>query len=479
MGQSSGLLKLSPLRLRIAVIALLGLGIFVGSGAVAWAQEGDLAKRVNEVATGVDFTWTLIAAFLVFFMQAGFAFLGAGLIRSKSTVNYMTKSFLDFCIAALSFWAFGFALMFGGSAAASGLTEGNSFIGLSGFFLTGAAEADDTAMLWIFQMVFAGTAATIVAGAMAERTQINAYLAYSFIVGAIIYPVYGHWVWGNGWLSNLSLGQGAVDFAGSGVVHAVGGMVALAGAAMVGPRIGKFNPDGTSNDIPGHNMPYVLLGTFILFFGWFGFNAGSTLSGTDLRIATIATNTLLAGATGAVVAMYIQMSITGKADLSMSCNGALAGLVGITAPCAFVAPWAAVVIGGISAPIMMLSLRFVERNLKIDDPVGAASVHGTTGLWGLLAVGIFANGTYGDVSGLVDGNAEQIVAQLISIATVVVWGLSTGFALFWGIKRFVGLRASTEEELEGLDGPEHGVLAYPELPKVSDALAIGDPNAGD
>jgi Amt family ammonium transporter len=462
MSLLAGTVRLSPLRLRIVILVLLGIGIFAGSGAIARAQEGDLDKRIEEVASGVDFTWTLLAAFLVFFMQAGFAFLGAGLIRSKSTVNYMTKSFLDFCIAALSFWAFGFALMFGGSAAASGLTEGNSIIGFSGFFLGGAAEANDTAMLWIFQMVFAGTAATIVAGAMAERTQINAYLAYSFIVGAIIYPIYGHWVWGGGWLSEIPLGAGAVDFAGSGVVHAVGGLVALAGAMTVGPRIGKFNTDGTPNEIPGHNMPYVLLGTFILFFGWFGFNAGSTLSGTDLQIATIATNTLLAGAAGAVVAMYLHMVRTGKTDLAISCNGALAGLVGITAPCAFVAPWAAVVIGGVAAPIMMLSVSFVERRLKVDDPVGAVSVHGAAGLWGLLAVGIFANGSYGDVSGLVVGNTEQILAQLISMVTVGVWAFGTGLAIFWAIKKSMGLRASRQDELEGLDEHEHGALAYPE-----------------
>ena len=470
----SGQIRVSPLKLRLAVLALLGTGIFVGSGAVAWADEASLEKKISEVATGVDFTWTLMAAFLVFFMQAGFAFLGAGLIRSKSTVNYMTKSFLDFCIAALGFWAFGFALMFGGSAAASGLSEGNAIIGYSGFFLSGKAEADDTAMLWIFQMVFAGTAATIIAGAIAERTKINAYLAYSFIVGAIIYPLYGHWVWGGGWLSELPFGAGAADFAGSGVVHAVGGFVALAGAIVVGPRIGKFNADGSSNVIPGHNIPFVLIGTFILFFGWFGFNAGSTLAGTDLHIATIATNTLLAGATGAVVAIYVQMARTRMADLPMACNGALAGLVGITAPCAFVAPWAAVVIGGIAAVVMMASVSFVERVLKVDDPVGAVSVHGTAGLWGLLAVGIFANGSYGDVSGLVAGDAEQIVAQLISIGTVAAWAFGTGFALFWAIKKTMGLRASKDEELEGLDQPEHGVLAYPELAPMPSGGNGGD-----
>ena len=468
--------RVSPMKLRLALLALLGAALFIGSGAVAWADEAPLEKQIADVATGVDFTWTLIAAFLVFFMQPGFAFLGAGLIRSKSTVNYMTKSFMDFCIAALSFWAFGFALMWGGSAAASGLSEGNAFIGYSGFFLAGEAGADDTAMNWIFQMVFAGTAATIVAGAVAERTRINAYLAYSFILGAIIYPIYGHWVWGGGWLSSLSLGAGAADFAGSGVVHTVGGTVALAGAIIVGPRIGKFNSDGTSNELRGHNIPYVLLGTFILFFGWFGFNAGSTLAGTDLRIATIATNTLLAGAAGAVVAMYVQMARTSMADLPISCNGALAGLVGITAPCAYVSPWAAVVIGGIAALVMMGSVHFVERKLKVDDPVGAVSVHGAAGLWGLLAVGIFANGDYGDVSGLIVGDGEQILAQLISMVTVLAWSLGTGLALFWFIKKTVGLRASEKEELEGMDMPEHGMLAYPE---IQDSVATVGTVGGD
>ena len=474
MNKLSCMTRLSPIRARIALLVILGVGIFIGSGAVARAQD----LTIDKVASGVDFSWTLVAAFLVFFMQAGFAFLGAGLIRSKSTVNYMTKSFLDFCITALSFWAFGFALMFGGSVAATGLTDGNSILGYSGFFLSGAAEADDTALLWIFQMVFAGTAATIVAGAIAERTRINAYLAYSFIVGALIYPIYGHWVWGDGWLGNLDIGAGAVDFAGSGVVHAVGGMVALAGAMIVGPRIGKFNADGTPNEIRGHNMPYVVIGTFILFFGWFGFNAGSTLSGTDPRIATIATNTLLAGAAGAVVAVYVQLMRTEKADIAMSANGALAGLVGITAPCAFVAPWAAVAIGSVAAVVMMASVSFVERKLKVDDVVGAVSVHGAAGLWGLLAVGIFADGSYGGVSGLVAGEGAQIVAQLISMATVVAWAFGTGFALFWVLNKTMGLRASVEEETKGLDEAEHGALAYPEVavpaPTIAASGATGD-----
>ena len=380
-------------------------------------------------------------------MQAGFAFLGAGLIRAKNTTNYMTKSFMDFAIASLSFWAFGFALMWGTSLA--GIT------GSTNFFLTESADGQ-TYVDWVFQMVFAGTAATIVAGAMAERTKTQAYLAYSFIIGAIIYPLYGLWVWGGGWLGSLdSIGlPAAADYAGSGVVHAVGGFVALAGAAVVGPRTGKYNADGSANVILGHSVPFVVVGTFILFFGWFGFNI-NTYDSMGLN----AINTLLAGATGAVVALYIQLMRNGTTDILMACNGALAGLVGITAGAAFVEPWSAVVIGAIAAPIMMGSVIAIEKVFKIDDPVSAISVHGVTGLWGLLAVGIFANGNNG-VSGLVVGNTLQIVSQLISMGVVLAWGLATGFALFLLLKTTMGIRATPEEEMAGLDVSEHGIAAY-------------------
>ncbi|MEE8442792.1 MAG: ammonium transporter [Dehalococcoidia bacterium] len=459
---------------RAILLVVWGLAIFLMSGGLVYAQDpGGADTLADDPTAAVNFTWTLMAAFLVFFMQAGFAFLGAGLIRAKNTANYMTKSFMDFALAALSFWAFGFALMFGGSAAASGLSDGNQWIGYSGFFLSGDAYDVSTIELWIFQMVFAGTAATIVAGAVAERMKINAYLAYSFIVGAIIYPLYGHQIWGGGWLSSMDLGVGAVDFAGSGVVHVVGGLVGLAGAIMVGARIGKFNPDGTPNEIKGHNISLVPIGTFILFFGWFGFNAGSTLAATELRISVIATNTLLAGAAGAVVALYYSIARTGKADLPLACNGALAGLVGITAPCAWVAPWAAVVIGALAALVMKGSVYAVERWLKVDDPVGAVSVHGAAGLWGLFALGLFADGTYGNyttdgplVTGLFYGDAEQLLAQVISMAVVAAWALGTGLALFWVLKITMGIRASREEELEGLDMPEHGIVAYPEWTKA-------------
>jgi len=444
--------------------ASIGLGLVVAFVLLAVAPVGAEGADPNGVATAeanpsapLNFAWTLIAAFLVFFMQAGFALVEAGFARAKNTVNILTKNFMDFCVGGLACWAFGFGLMFGGSKLASGLDQGSPIIGFSGFFLSGPAYDVSTAMLWIFQMVFAATAATIVSGAMAERTKITTYMAYSFFVSALIYPIFGHWVWGGGWLGAM----GARDFAGSGVVHAVGGLVGLVGAWMVGPRTGKFNKDSTANALPGHNIAYVVLGTFILFFGWFGFNPGSTLAATDLRISVIAVNTFLAGVTGAVVAMYYSLATTGKADVALAANGSLAGLVGVTAPCAYVAPWAAVVIGGIAAILMVASVRFVENVLKVDDPVGAVSVHGACGLWGLLAVGIFADGTYSGVSGLIVGDVNQIVVQLLTMAVVLAWALGTGYILFALLKSAMGLRVSKREEEVGLDLTEHGMECYP------------------
>ncbi|MBI2874340.1 MAG: ammonium transporter, partial [Firmicutes bacterium] len=299
------------------------------------------------------------------------------------------------------------------------------------------------------------------AGAVAERMKLTVYLAYSFLVSALIYPVFGHWIWGGGWLAALPFGGGAKDFAGSGVVHVVGGLVALVGAAMVGPRAGKYDRDGSPRAIPGHNMTYVVVGTLFLFFGWFGFNAGSTMAAGDLRISVIAVNTFLAGATGAVTGLYLSLFRTGKADITLACNGSLAGLVGVTAPSAFIAPWAAVVVGGIGALVMAWSLGFVERVLKVDDAVGAVSVHAAGGIWGLIAVGIFADGTYQGVKGMILGDYAQLIAQLITVAAVMAWALLTGFLLFTILKRTMGLRVSHEEELSGLDLSEHGISAYP------------------
>lgn len=424
----------TTLKMRLLLIALLGVGIVIGGGGIAYAQSA------AEVSETLENAILVVAAALVFFMQAGFAFLGAGLIRAKNTVNYMTKSFLDFCIASLGFWAFGYALMFGGGAAAG-------FIGLEGFFLSNFADGDLVG--WFFQMVFAGTAATIIAGAMAERTKINAYFAYSFIVGALIYPIYGHWAWSDyGWLVEM----GFSDYAGSGVVHMIGGFLALAGAMVVGPRKGWEQ----GIVIRGHNVPYVVIGTFILFFGWFGFNINSSTLGLN------AVNTLLAGAAGATSAIYLTLLRTGKADIEMAANGALSGLVGITAGCAYVDVWAAVVIGLVAGIIMPFGIGFVKNVLKTDDPVGAVTVHGICGAWGLLAVAIFASG-HNKVYGLMAGDASLLLPQIVGIIAAIVWGFGGGFVLFKVLDLTMGLRVSEEEEEVGLDETEHGTVAYPQM----------------
>ena len=434
MSLLGAIVKPTSLKMRLLMVVLLAIGIVVGGGGVAYAQSA------SEVMTTLDNAILVVAAALVFFMQAGFAFLGAGLIRAKNTVNYMTKSFLDFCIASLGFWAFGYALMFGGGAAAG-------FIGLEGFFLANFNDGDLVG--WFFQMVFAGTAATIIAGAMAERTKINAYFAYSFIVGALIYPIYGHWAWSDyGWLTSM----GFADYAGSGVVHMIGGFLALAGAMVVGPRRGW--EQGIT--IRGHNVPYVVIGTFILFFGWFGFNINSATLGLN------AVNTLLAGAAGATAAIYVTLLRTGKADIEMAANGSLAGLVGITAGCAYVDTWGAVIIGLIAGVIMIFGVNFVKNVLKADDPVGAVTVHGICGAWGLLAVGIFATGHNG-VTGLVVGDATQILPQIVGILAALVWGFGAGFILFKALDLTMGLRVDAQEEEDGLDEHEHGTVAYPQM----------------
>jgi Amt family ammonium transporter len=465
-------LKLMANAASIVFMLLLLTGIGLAGDPNGSATYTDSVEGVK-IAT--NFAWTLVGAFLVFFMQAGFAFLGAGALRVKNTVNYFAKSYMDFSIGALTYWAVGFALMFGGSKLFAGLDYGNSWIGWSGWFLSGDAYDVSTLMFWMFQVVFAATAATIVAGACAERMKLQAYLIYSGIITAVIYAIYGHWVWGGGWLSTLPYGVGVRDFAGSGVVHAVGGFVALAGIYLLGPRIGKFNKDGTPNAIPGHDVPMIVMGTFFLFFGWFGFNPASTLAATDLRISVIAVNTFLAGAAGAVLVCYWTFFRTGKVDIALTCNGALAGLVGVTAPCAYIPTWAAVVIGIVSGFIVMYGIRFNDWVLKVDDPVGAVAVHGYNGIWGLLAVGIFADGTYGGVSGLIVGNTGQIIAQAVDAVVVIAWAFGTGYIMFAIIKALVGLRVSPEEELEGLDLGEHGYSAYPEFitPGPGEGLRAG------
>ncbi len=464
------------------------------------ARAAATTSAANTVA--INFVWTLVTGFLVMFMQAGFAMVETGFTRAKNAAHTFAMNFMVYGIAMLAYWAIGFALQAGGLGPLT--TLGNfdklnqeftlhlggkawGLFGHSGFFLTGVAYAAPVFAYFLFQMVFMDTAATIPTGAMAERWRFAAFCVFSIFVGAFIYPIYANWVWGGGWLSqlgaNLGLGHGHVDFAGSSVVHMTGGVIGLVGAALIGPRRGKYNGDGTPNAIPGHNIPMALIGTFILAFGWFGFNPGSTLAGSDLRIGVIATNTMLAGAAGSIGAMLYMWLKYGKPDPSMLANGALAGLVAITAPCAFVTAPSAVLIGAVAGVLVCASVFFIERRFKVDDPVGAISVHGTCGLWGILALGLLADGTYGDgwngvsgaVRGLFYGDPSQFVAQLIGgVTNFVAVGAMAYIAYQLTAVLVGGHRVSAETEELGLDLPEMGALGYPETPDVASAVILSE-----
>jgi Amt family ammonium transporter len=435
--------------MKAIVFSLFFIGIGISR---VWAgDDGPNAlsnkEAIDLVQTHADYLWTLVAAALVFFMQAGFALVECGFTRAKNAINIMMKNLMDFSIGSLAFWAIGFGLMFG-------VTQTGLF-GTSGFFLSDFKPGGDPWVLafWMFQVVFCATAATIVSGAMAERTKFTGYLLYSIFISALIYPVFGSWAWGsllngNGWLEKL----GFIDFAGSTVVHSVGGWSGLAGAIVLGPRLGKYSKDGGIKPILGHSIPLAALGTFILWLGWFGFNPGSTTA-ANKDIAMIFVNTNLAAAAGAVLAMFTAWMKFGKPDASMSLNGALAGLVAITSPCATVSPLSAVIIGSIAGVIVVFSVIFFDR-IRVDDPVGAISVHGVNGAWGTLAAGIFNMG----------GTSAKIIGvQVLGIVSCFVWTFVTAFIMFKLIDVTIGLRVSPEEEAEGLDLSEHGGNAYPDF----------------
>ncbi|HEY1580233.1 MAG TPA: ammonium transporter [Terracidiphilus sp.] len=456
---------------------------------------GDVANQVGQNKIGVNFTWTLICGFLVMFMQAGFAMVEAGLCRVKNANHTYMMNFFVYGCGLFAYWILGFAIQMGGAAGNGNLgglqplasEHTISFFGKtwglfgqSGMFLSGHAYDVGVMVIFLFQMVFMDTALTIVTGACAERWKFLTFSVSSVLMGAITYPLFANWAWGGGWLaqlgSNLGLGKGYSDFAGSGVVHAVGGLTALAVALIVGPRIGKFNRDGSANAIIGHDISAVLIGCFILAFGWFGFNPGSTLGASAagcLRIGSVAVNTMLAGCTGTFGALLYMWVMKGKPDASMSANGLLAGLVAITAPSGFVNPIASGIIGFVAGVVVCLSVSFVENTLKVDDPVGAISVHGACGLWGVLSVGLFADGTSnyggawngvtGSVTGLFYGDASQLVAQLVGISTLVGFVFGFSYALNWVLDIFLGHRVSAKTEVAGLDLPEMGQLGYPEF----------------
>ena len=413
----------------------------------AFASNGE--KYASTV--GVDTLWVLMAAFMVFIMQAGFGMLEAGLIRTKNVCNVLMNNFLDFCMASIGFFAFGYAIMFG---------SGNGFMGFNGWFLINATHEGHLPLeaTWLFHAVFCGAAATIVAGGIAERMKFKAYLMYSFMISAAVYPFVGHWIWGGGWLANIGFG----DFAGSTVVHAVGGTAALVGTMIVGPRIGKFNKDGSANAIEGHSMALASLGALILWFAWFGFNPGSTLSvGNGSLMAKVAVNTNLSAVSGALVAMFFAWKKCGKPDLSMTMNGSLAGLVAVTAPCAYILPFEALLIGAIAGIIVVAGTLLLDK-IHIDDPVGAVPVHMMNGLWGTLAVGLFGHKALGLArDGLFHGGGlEQLGVQALGVFSVIIFVGIAMTIVFKVIDKVVGLRVTREEELKGLDITEHGMEAY-------------------
>ncbi len=402
-------------------------------------------EAIDLLQVNLNYIWTLVAACLVFFMQAGFAMVESGFTRAKSAVNIMMKNLMDFSMGSVAFWAIGFGLMFG--------TTKTGWFGTDGFFLSGwsGPEGDQWVLaFWMFQCVFAATAATIVSGAVAERVKFSGYLIYSFFVCAFIYPIFGSWAWGSllnggGWLE----GMGFIDFAGSTVVHSIGGWAALAGAIVLGPRIGKYGKNGEVRAIPGHNIPMAAIGVFILWMGWFGFNPGSTTTG-DSSIAMIFVTTNLSAALGSITAMFTSWIMFKKPDIGMSLNGALAGLVGITAGCANVSPTSAVIIGAISGVLVVFAVVIIDK-IHIDDPVGAISVHGVCGAWGTLAAGLFNMG----------GTSTKIITtQLVGIGAAFAWSFGTAFILFKILDMTMGLRISKEDEMMGVDIAEHGTHAY-------------------
>ena len=431
------------------------IGIFAFS-TIGFAET----EAATDFSSAIDTVWVLVAAFLVFFMQAGFAMVETGFTRAKNASNIIMKNLMDFSIGSIVFFAVGFGIMFG--------TDAFGFIGTSGFFggLTSEALGLNIPIeaFILFQTVFAATAATIVSGAMAERTKFTAYLAYSFVISLIIYPVVGHWIWGGGWLSQL----GMVDFAGSTVVHSVGGWAALVGASIIGPRIGKYTKEGKPNAIPGHSITLGALGVFILWFGWFGFNPGSSLSGTDSSIGHIAMTTNLAAAAAAVVVLMITWIRYKKPDVSMTLNGVLAGLVAITAGCAAVSMEGAIAIGAIAGFVVVYGVELIDKVFKVDDPVGAVSVHGLCGVVGTILVGLFAT----DGGLLYGGGAALLGVQTLGVTAVAAWTIGTSFVLFKVIDKTIGLRVAKEEEETGLDIGEHGTQAYSDFQLKSPEMYI-------
>lgn len=465
--------KLFKVFLPALIIVVTATGLFAADAAPAFVTQAALDDLKSSMAVGMDTVWVLLAAFLVFFMNLGFAMVESGLCRAKNTVNILAKNFIVFAISSISFWIIGWGLMFG---------NGNPFFGLEGLFMVSGADNSPamgaaykgaySALSWagvpmwakfFFQLVFAGTAATIVSGAVAERIKFHSFILFSFILVGVLYPVTGHWVWGGGWLQSL----GMWDFAGSTVVHSVGGWSALAGVILLGSRLGKYRADGSVNPIFGHNMSLVTLGGLVLWFGWFGFNPGSTMAvGDGSAISHIAVTTNTAAAMAILSSTVVSWMIQKKPDLSMIINGALAGLVAVTAPCAFVSVGSSAIIGLIAGVLVVLAVIMFDK-LKLDDPVGALSVHLVNGVFGTLAVGLFAQDK---ITGAATGNGlffgggmTLLKNQAIGVVAVGAFTFTAAFVVWYVIKLVFGLKVSREEEIQGLDLGEHGMKAYPDF----------------
>jgi Amt family ammonium transporter len=497
---------------RMLIVAMMLPAVLVMAGGAAFAANGDrtgdktgvlstttsvsqppkvpdlgqVADQTEKNRVAINITWLMLGGILVLFMQAGFALVETGFTRAKNAAHTMMMNMVIFALGVVGWFTVGYALMFGSADQSSilGLTPlGSSWhigswnmLAHSGFFLGGKAYDVSVLGFFFFQLVFMDATATIPTGAMAERWKFSSFCVWGLFASMLLYPIYGNWVWGGGWLSQLGAqgpkwGHGALDFAGSGVVHAMGGVAAFWGAKILGPRIGKFDKDGNPRAIPGHHLPMAFLGTFVLLVGWMGFNGGSTFAGTDFRLTVVIVNTILASAFGCLSTMFLMWKKFGKPDPSMTCNGLLAGLVAITAPCAFVAPWAAAVIGLVAGILVVYVVLWVEQKAKVDDPVGAVAVHGANGLWGVLALGLFADGSYGaglngvsgSVKGLFYGNAGQFYAQAIDVVVLVTFCSLMCIAFFKILNATMGMRSTEEAEIGGLDIPEMGAMAYPDF----------------
>ncbi len=473
-----------------SVAGALGLAACIIMSCTSALADSGGGRAPEPAAQSLNMAWVLVCGFLVMFMQVGFAMLETGFTRAKNAVNTMAMNLVIYPIGLIGFWLAGYALMMGGVTQWPSLgtvpiahrelalrigPHQYGLLGFAKFALVTVSHDPASLAMFLFAVVFMDTAATIPTGAMAERWKFSAFFIYGFFMSMFLYPLYGNWVWGGGWLSqlgvNAGLGHGHVDFAGSSVVHMTGGVTALAGALVLGPRIGKFRRDGAIGLLPGHNLPMAIVGTLILAFGWFGFNTGSTLAASDSRVGIIAVNTMLSSAGGALTAMLYLWHRYNKPDVAMACNGLLGGLVAITAPCAFVGPAAAVLIGVIAGLVTVWSVLELERRFRVDDPVGAIAVHAVCGLWGALALGILADGTYGDgwngvsgtVRGILYGDPGQLAAQMIGVTVNLVVVFLLALAFFVVVERTIGNRVPAEVEWSGLDALEMGSDAYPNV----------------